>query len=276
MKSLRVAAVQMNTGDDVTVNLTRARRHLRKAAADGANLVVLPENFAMMGRRDAERLAVAEPDGDGRLQAFLAEEAARAGIWIVGGTIPLESEHPKRPYAACLVYDETGRRVGRYDKLHLFDVRVPDSEEAYRESRNTTPGSAPLIIDAPWGRLGVAVCYDLRFPELFRWMAAEGMDLLAIPAAFTARTGRAHWQPLLRARAIENLCYLVAAAQAGTHPGGRQTYGHSMIVAPWGAIIVEAAARPGTLTASVDIARLRKLRQQFPVLEHRRWSLAPP
>jgi len=276
MKSLRVAAVQMNTGDDVTVNLTRARRHLRKAAADGARLVVLPENFAMMGRRDAERLAVAEPDGDGRLQAFLAEEAARAGIWIVGGTIPLVSEHPKRPYAACLVYDETGRRVGRYDKLHLFDVRVPDSEEAYQESRNTTPGSAPLIIDAPWGRLGVAVCYDLRFPELFRWLAGEGMDLLAIPAAFTARTGRAHWQPLLRARAIENLCYLVAAAQAGTHPGGRQTYGHSMIIDPWGAIIVEAAARPGTISATVDISRLRKLRQQFPVLEHRRWSLGPP
>ena len=189
MKTLRVAAVQMNTGDDVTVNLTRARRHLRKAAADGASLVVLPENFAMMGQRDAERLAVAEPDGDGRLQAFLAEEAARAGIWLVGGTIPLESEHAKRPYAACLVYDDRGQRVGRYDKLHLFDVRVPDSEEAYRESRNTTPGSAPLIVDAPWGRLGVAVCYDLRFPEMFRWMAAEGMDLLAIPAAFTARTG---------------------------------------------------------------------------------------
>lgn len=270
MKSLRVAAVQMNTGDDVTVNLTRARRHLRKAAADGARLVVLPENFAMMGRRDAERLAVAEPDGDGRLQAFLAEEAARAGIWIVGGTIPLVSEHPKRPYAACLVYDETGRRVGRYDKLHLFDVRVPDSEEAYQESRNTTPGSAPLIIDAPWGRLGVAVCYDLRFPELFRKLVDRGMEVAVLPAAFTALTGKAHWEALIRARAIENLSYLVAAAQGGYHISGRETWGHSMIVNPWGIILGEVAKGSGYVAQHLDLELLRSTRRSFPSINHRR------
>lgn len=263
----------MNSGEDVAANLTRARRALRSAADDGVRLAVLPENFARMGRREAERIAITEEEGNGPLQEFLAAEAARAGMWIVGGTLPLRSEDPKRPYAACLVYDDAGRQVGRYDKVHLFDVRVPESEEAYRESRSTTPGSQPLLIDSPWGMLGVAVCYDLRFPELFRWMSREGMDLLVVPAAFTYRTGAAHWETLLRARAIENLCYLVAAAQTGTHPGGRQTYGHSMVVDPWGAILAESATgRPGIVRASVDTGRLRRLRQQFPVLEHRRFQ----
>jgi nitrilase len=217
-------------------------------------------------------VALAEDDGAGPLQDFLAAEAARSGMWIIGGTVPLKSDDPKRPFAAALVYDGTGRRVGRYDKVHLFDVRVPESEEAYRESRSTMPGARPLLVEAPWGVIGVAVCYDLRFPELFRWLSAEGADLIALPAAFTFRTGQAHWEPLLRARAIENLCYLVAAAQTGTHPGGRQTYGHSMIIDPWGAILADTGVRPGVVAAGIDTSRLRKLRQQFPALEHRRFA----
>jgi len=270
MTMVRIAAIQMNSGDEVATNLRRARRYLAAAAADGAKLAVLPENFAFMGQRDSERVALAEPDGAGPLQDFLAGVAAELGLWIVGGTLPVASEDPKRPYAACCVYDARGQRVARYDKLHLFDVRVPQSKEAYRESRSTMPGAAPVLVDAPWGRLGVAVCYDLRFPELFRWMAGQGMDLLAIPAAFTRRTGAAHWEPLLRARAIENLCYVAAAAQTGTHPGGRQTWGRSLVVDPWGGIMATAASRPGLVMATIDTGQLRKLRQQFPVLEHRR------
>lgn len=273
MKTLRIAAIQMNSGEDVPANLTRARRSLRSAAADGATLAVLPENFARMGRKESDRLAIIEDDGAGPLQDFLAAEAARSEMWIVGGTIPLKSDDPKRPYAAALVYDSSGKRAGRYDKVHLFDARLPESEEAYRESRSTMPGSTPLCIDTPWGRLGVAVCYDLRFPELFRWMSSEGMDVLALPAAFTYPTGEAHWEPLLRARAIENLTYVVAAAQTGTHPGGRQTYGHAMIVDPWGAILADAGSRTRVITATIDTQRLKRLRQQFPVLEHRRFTV---
>jgi nitrilase len=239
-------------------------------AAEGAVLAVLPENFARMGKRESDRLALTEENNIGPLQDFLAAEAARAKMWIVGGTIPLKSEDPKRPYASALVYDAEGKRAGRYDKIHLFDVRVPESEEAYRESRSTTPGTKPLIVETPWGRLGIAVCYDLRFPEQFRRMASQGMDILALPAAFTYRTGLAHWEPLLRARAIENLCYVVASAQTGTHPAGRQTYGRSMVVDPWGAILAQSAGRPGVCSATIDPAHLKRLRQQFPVLEHRR------
>lgn len=272
MKTLRIAAIQMNSGEDVTANLTRARRALRSAAADGAKLAVLPENFAWMGKRESDRLALIETDGEGPLQDFLATEAARSGIWIVGGTIPLKSDEARRPFAVTLVHDDDGKRVARYDKMHLFDARVPESEEAYRESRNTMPGDGHLLVDTPWGRLGVAVCYDLRFPELFRRMSGAGMDLLALPAAFTYRTGAAHWEVLVRARAIENLVYVAAAAQTGTHPGGRQTWGHSMLVDPWGAVLAEATGRTRLITATMDVGHLRRLRQQFPVLEHRRFE----
>jgi len=272
MKTLRISAIQMNSGEDVAANLTRARRALRSAAADGATLAVLPENFARMGKKESDRLAIVEEDGAGPLQDFLAAEAARSDLWIVGGTIPLKSDDPKRPYAAALVYDGSGKRAGRYDKVHLFDARVPESEEAYLESRNTTPGSKPLRIATPWGALGVAVCYDLRFPELFRWLSSQGMDVLALPSAFTYRTGAAHWEPLVRARAIENLSYVAAAAQTGTHPGGRQTYGHSMLVDPWGAVLADAGGRTRVITATIDTQRMKRLRQQFPVLDHRRFK----
>jgi nitrilase len=265
-----VAAIQMTSVDDVAVNLARAREKLAEAAHRGARLAVLPENFAFMAADEAARARIAEPDGSGPIQEFLADCARELGLWIVGGTIPLASAERERPFAACCVWDDRGRRAGRYDKIHLFDVRVPDSAEAYRESSRTMPGSAPLTLATPFGPLGVAVCYDLRFPELFRGMLDAGVTVIALPAAFTQRTGQAHWHTLLRARAIENLCYVVAAAQAGEHPGGRRTYGHSLVVGPWGEILAEAPAGPGVVTATLDDAYLQSLRAQFPVLSHRR------
>jgi predicted amidohydrolase len=254
---------------------------LCRAADDGAVLAVLPENFACIGAHESARLNIAERDGAGPIQDFLVDVAARTGMWVVGGTVPLSSDDAERPYAACLIFDGSGRRVGRYDKIHLFDVGIPDSDESYRESNHTRAGSMPLVLDTPWGGLGVAVCYDLRFPEMFRCLSGDGMDFLVLPAAFTSATGLAHWRSLLRARAIENLCYVVAAAQVGEHPGGRQTHGHSMIVDPWGDILGEkkTMARDdgtGGISADIDPERLRKLRQQFPALSHRRFRISRP
>jgi nitrilase len=264
----------MTSSDDVAANLREARLHLEAARRSGAALAVLPENFAFMAQDESARGRIAEPDGAGPIQEFLARAARECRLWIVGGTIPIASGESERPYAACCVWDAEGRRVSRYDKIHLFDVRLPDSSEAYRESRRTMPGSAPLTVATPFGRLGIAVCYDLRFPELFRAMLAAGVSVIALPAAFTQRTGQAHWHTLLKARAIENLCYVVAAAQAGEHPGGRRTYGHSMIVGPWGEVLAEADAGPAVVTATLDGEYLQRLRTQFPALNHRR--LAPP
>ena len=270
MSMTRIAAIQMDSLDEVAGNLTRVRELLATAATRGARLAVLPENFAFMAADESARAGIAERDGSGPIQDFLSGAAREFRLWIVGGTIPLQSAEPGRPYSACCVWDETGQRVGRYDKIHLFDVRVPESDEAYRESRRTTAGSQPLVLDTPFGRLGVAVCYDLRFPELFRAMLAPQLDLVALPAAFTYRTGQAHWHTLLRARAIENLCYVAAAAQDGVHPGGRRTYGHSMLVGPWGEVLAEASAGAGVVAAAMDIEYLSRLRVQFPALSHRR------
>ncbi len=267
---MRLAAVQMNSGADVTANLEQAGRLLHSAAKDGAKLAVLPENFALMSENRAQRLSIAERDGEGPVQNEISRLARELGLWIIAGTLPVQSDDPQRPTATCFVYDDSGCRVGRYDKIHLFDVRVPDREESYAESAYTAAGSEPLTVATPWGRLGVAVCYDLRFPEQFRQMAAAGMDLLALPAAFTVTTGRAHWEIFLRARAAENLCYLVAAAQVGRHPAGRETWGHSMIVDPWGCILADAGHGVGTVAATYDLNVLHKLRKEFPVLEHRR------
>lgn len=270
----KLAAVQMTSVADVAENLRQARVYLQMAATEGVGLAVLPENFAFMAIDDKARATVSEPDGSGPIQDFLAATARECGLWIVGGTIPLKSKESERPYAACCVWDDQGRRVGRYDKIHLFDVRVPDSTEAYSESRRTMPGNAPLVLPTPFGQLGIAVCYDLRFPELFRSMLDREVNVIALPAAFTERTGEAHWHTLIKARAIENLCYLAAAAQTGEHPGGRRTYGHSIIVGPWGEVLAEASDGPGVAAAALDLDYLQRLRSQFPVLSHRR--LASP
>lgn len=276
MSAPRISVIQLNSCADVATNLEVAGGLLRDAAADGAKLAVLPENFAAMGPDEAYRVTVAEPDGGGRVQDFLAESAAQLGIWIVGGTLPIASDDPARPYSACLVFDDCGRRRGRYNKVHLFDVDVPGSAERYRESANTTPGDRPVRIDTPWGGLALAVCYDLRFPEMFHCVADGEVSMLAIPAAFTRKTGQAHWNVLLRARAIENLCFVAAAAQTGLHPGDRFTYGHSMIVGPWGDVLVESADAVGFESANVDLEKLRSLRASFPVLEHRRFTTDAP
>ncbi|HHQ14081.1 MAG TPA: carbon-nitrogen hydrolase family protein [Chromatiales bacterium] len=259
----------MNSGDDQHANLQVAAEAVSTAAGQGAHLVVLPENFAAMGAKDAERRKRSEADGHGPVQDALSTMAERAGVWLVGGTIPIRLDDDPRPVAACCVYDPAGRRVARYDKIHLFDVNVPGAGERYRESANTAPGRSAATVETPWGRLGLAVCYDLRFPELFRKLVADGADLFVVPAAFTHATGSAHWEVLLRARAIENLCYVVAAAQTGHHPGGRRTWGHSMVIGPWGEVLADGGDRPGPVLAAVDPARPHRLRAEFPVLTHR-------
>lgn len=266
-----VAAVQMNSGADVTRNLRTAGRLLEEAGALHAGLALLPENFALMGAHEHDKLAQAEDDGRGPIQDFLAATAKRLQLWIVAGTLPLKAADAEHVYAACLVYDAAGRRVARYDKMHLFDVDLPSGGERYRESATIAAGAESLqVLDTPAGRLGLSVCYDLRFPELYRGLAAQNAGLLVVPSAFTERTGAAHWDVLLRARAIENQCYVIAANQCGEHPGGRRTFGHSCIIDPWGQVLAQRAAGEGVVVSAVPAKTLHDLRRTFPVLQHRR------
>ena len=264
-----VAALQMTSGSHPDANLATAERLLQLAAARGARLAVLPENFSLMAMRDAERRAHAEADGAGPVQDFLARIAAQLGIWVIAGSIPLVQASGERNAQACLVYDDKGGRVARYDKIHLFDVELPDRAESYRESATMAPGDQVVSVDTPAGRLGLSICYDLRFPELYRRLEAAGAQWLIVPAAFTATTGEAHWEPLLRARAIENLCYVVASAQYGTHPNGRQTWGHSLIVDYWGRILAQLPEGEGVVTAAIDLDAQAAARRKFPALAHR-------
>jgi nitrilase len=260
----------MATGPNVNANLIEVERLIRDAGQLGASLVVLPENFAFMGRRDQDQLGLAEDDGDGPLQSFLSRAAERFGLWIVGGTMPLKCATPGRVRSASLVFNDRGARVARYDKMHLFDVALPGADERYNESATIEPGDDIVVIDSPFGRLGVMVCYDLRFPEMCRRMLDSGLEILAMPSAFTALTGKAHWETLVRARAIENLAYVVAAAQGGYHLNGRETHGHSMIVDPWGAILAQVPRGTGCICSPIDRGFQDSVRRTFPVLEHRR------
>lgn len=264
-----VAAIQMTSGPDVAANLADARVLLEAAAARDAQLAALPENFSFMGLRDADKRGVAEADGSGPVQDFLAQTARELGLWIVAGTVPLRTGSDGRVAAACLVYDEQGGRRARYDKIHLFDVDVPGRHESYRESANIAPGTTPVVVDTPVGRLGLAVCYDVRFPELFRKLSADGAQLFTVPSAFTEPTGRAHWETLMRARAIENLCAVIAPGQSGVHPNGRETYGDSLIVDHWGRILTRLPAGRGCITARIDLERQAEERRSFPALGHR-------
>ena len=268
------AAVQMASGPQVDANLLEAGRLVAQAAEAGARLVVLPENFAFLGARERDKLAVREAEGEGPIQAFLSQQAARHGIWLVGGTVPLATADPSRVRAACLLYGPDGKAVARYDKMHLFDVEVPDSGERYTESETIEPGDGPVVAETPLGRVGLAVCYDLRFPELFRAMVDRGMELLAVPSAFTAVTGRAHWELLVRARAVENQCHVIAAAQGGYHVDGRETHGDSMIVDPWGTVLGRLPRGAGIVVADLDPERTREIRGRFPALAHRRLRCA--
>ena len=269
------AVIQMTTSSDVAANLATARGLLERAHAQGAVLAALPENFAIMGRKEADKVAVAEIPGEGPIQAFLGHTARELGMWIVGGTIPLRDEaEPERVAAASLVFDERGRNVARYDKIHLFDVDIPGREERYRESATVVPGVQPMVTTTPLGRLGMAVCYDVRFPELFRVLQSQGAEVFSLPSAFTAPTGRAHWELLVRARAVENLCYVLAPAQSGTHENGRETYGDSMIVDPWGHVVARVAeAGPGLAVAEIDRTLQHELRGRFPALAHRKFQV---
>lgn len=267
----RIACIQMASGPNVGANLFEAEKLIYQAAKQGAKLVVLPENFAIMGLKETDKVAVREQDGRGAIQDFLAQTAQRLKIWLVGGTVPLAAEDPGKVRAACLVYDDKGRRVARYDKIHLFDVQVVGSDERYTESETIESGGELKVIDTPFGRLGLAICYDLRFPELFRAMLDQGLEMIAVPSAFTAITGRAHWEALVRTRAIENLAYVFAAAQGGYHINGRETHGDSMIVDPWGTVLDRLPRGSGVVCAEVDVERVRSTRRNFPAVEHRRF-----
>ena len=269
-----VAAVQMCSSGDRDGNLATAGRLLDLAAAQGARVAVLPENFSIMAQRDADRRALAEPDGAGVVQDFLARTAQRLGMWIVAGSVPIANGAGERISQSCLVYGADGARAARYDKIHLFDVELPDRAESYRESAHMAPGNRVVTVDTPAGKLGLSICYDVRFPELYRHLQSAGAQWFVVPAAFTAPTGEAHWEPLLRARAIENLCYMVASAQVGLHANGRRTWGHSMIIDHWGRILASLAEGEGVITAPVDLAKQAEARRKFPALSHRVASLA--
>ena len=232
----RVAAIQMISGADVQANLDQAAQLIADAAEQGAQLVLLPEGFAAFGNRSLQAIAAAEFSGSGPIRRFLGEQARQHGIWLVGGSIPLPAEAGGKAMACCLVVDDQGREVARYDKLHLFDVEVADNQRSYRESRNYDYGDRLVCIDTPVGRLGLSICYDVRFAELYQALRNAGAELIVVPSAFTAVTGAAHWDVLLRARAIETQCYVLAANQGGVHASGRETFGHSCLIDPWGAV----------------------------------------
>jgi nitrilase len=269
----KVAAIQMTSSHIVADNLAAAAELLREAKSAGADIACLPENFSFIGLRDADKLQVAEPDGEGAVQTFLSETARKLKMWILGGTIVIRGDSERRVANASLLIDADGKRVARYDKIHLFDVTIPGRDEQYRESTHVTPGREPVIADTPVGRLGLSVCYDMRFPELYRELVSQGAEWLAMPAAFTVPTGRAHWETLLRARAIENLCYVVAPAQTGMHTSGRETYGDSIIVDYWGQVLSRLAKGSGVITADIDLAKEAETRARFPALDNRQLGL---
>jgi predicted amidohydrolase len=264
------AAIQMASGPNVSANLAETEKLIRTAVQQDAELVVLPENYAIMGLKESDKVAIAEQPGDGPIQQFMAEQARKHGIWLVGGTIPIRSTEAGKVYSASLLYNSNGETVARYDKIHLFDVTIEASKESYTESETITPGDHVVVVDTPFGKLGMAVCYDLRFPELFRAMIDVGMEICVLPSAFTSLTGKAHWEPLLRARAIENLCYMVAAAQGGYHINGRETHGDSMIIDPWGVVLNRLPHGTGVVVSKLDMEMLKRTRSNFPSLQHKR------
>lgn len=266
----RVAGIQMTSGHEMSENLKTAANLIEKAVDEGAKLVVLPEMFAMMGLDQLDKVKYRENIGDGPIQTFLQQAALKHKLWIVGGTIPIATHDENKVKASCLVFDDQGKQVARYDKIHLFDVEINQKKESYRESMTTEPGDKIVVVPTPFGKLGLAVCYDLRFPEMFRRMHQEGVEIIALPSAFTQTTGAAHWEILVRARAIENLVYIVAAAQSGMHSNTRKTYGHSMIVNPWGEIKSSLAHGQGVVIAEIQLKYLHQLRNEFPALVHRR------
>lgn len=263
-----IAAVQLVSGPRVADNLAAAAHGVAEAAAQGARIVALPEYFPIMGMAEGDKVKVREADGHGPIQEFLAATAKQHGIWLIGGSIPLEAKDAAKVMNSTVVYDPAGQRVARYDKIHLFGFQK--GLERYDEAASIEAGSEPVAFDTPYGRIGLSICYDLRFPELYRQLAAGGKtSLILMPAAFTYTTGQAHWEILLRARAIENQCYVLAAAQGGKHENGRRTWGHSMLVDPWGEVMAVLPEGEGVVSGVIDPARLDEVRQNLPALRHR-------
>jgi deaminated glutathione amidase len=261
----RIAAIQTLSSASVERNLAVAEELVGDAADRGAQLVGLPEWFCFVGPDEHDKLAIREPDGDGPIQSFLSRIAARYRVWVIGGSLPIATKVEGKVRNSCLVFDDSGRRVARYDKMHLFGFELGD--ERYRESNTIEPGTAPLAIESPFGRIGLSICYDVRFPELYR--ALGDVDLISVPSAFTAPTGQAHWETLLRARAIENLAWVIAPAQGGRHESGRVTHGHSMIVDPWGKVRACLPEGPGVVIAEIDPSYQTKMRAALPALANR-------
>ena len=266
-----VAAIQMVSTDAVSKNLELAERLIKKAVSKKAKLITLPENFPLMGKRDEDRLAITESYNDGPLQLFLSEQSKRYKIWLLGGTIPLKSNNPEKVFATNLLFNPDGDCIARYDKIHLFDVMLDGrDEESYCESKTFESGNDVVVVKTEIGNIGLSVCYDLRFPEMYRKMHQKNVQIITAPSAFTATTGKAHWETLLRTRAIENLCYLIASNQGGIHANNRETWGHSMIVDPWGEILAEVKEETGVAIAKIDINKQINLRKRFPTLTHRK------
>ncbi len=266
----KVAAIQMTSTHSIPENLDQARKLIEPAATAGAKLIVLPEMFATMGMDKEHAHTVYETFGSGPIQDFLAAQARHFKVWLVGGTLPIRSLDDQRARAACLLFNAKGECVARYDKIHLFDVYVTDSKESFQESKRIEPGDQVVVIDTPFGKLGLAVCYDLRFPELFRKMFDQGAEIIALPAAFTVPTGAAHWEILMRSRAIENTCYMIGAAQWGTHSKGRKTFGDSIIIDPWGKILAQLPEGIAVITADIDLNYLKEIRKNLPIAQHQK------
>lgn len=262
---IRVAAIQMVAGPNVFANLKEAARLIEMAASQGAKLAALPEYFCLMGMNDADKVAAREQDGSGPIQEFLSDAARRLGIWLVGGSVPLVSSRSDKVRNSCLVYNDVGKQVARYDKIHLFGLEL--GSEHYSEEKTIEAGNGVVVLESPFGRIGLSICYDLRFPELYRSMGK--VDIILAPAAFTATTGRAHWETLIRARAIENLAYVIAPAQGGYHVNGRETHGDSMIVDPWGVVLDRLPRGAGVVIANINPEYQASLRKSLPALNHR-------
>lgn len=262
---VKIAGIQMASGPIVSANLSEAERLIKIAADQGAKLIVLPEYFAIMGIKDTDKVKASEKEGSGPIQQFLSSTAKKRDVWIVAGSVPLQSDNKDKIYNACMVYDNKGKLVARYNKIHLFGLNL--GNEKYHEEATIVPGNQVVTVDSPFGKIGLSICYDLRFPELYRAMGE--VDLILVPAAFTETTGKAHWETLVRARAIENLCYVLAPAQGGYHASGRETHGDSMIVDPWGVVLDRLPRGSGVVIASMNLDYQASLRKSLPALQHR-------
>tara|TARA_Y100000992_G_scaffold192358_1_gene130683 strand:- start:2659 stop:3477 length:819 start_codon:yes stop_codon:yes gene_type:complete len=265
---MTLASIQLTSGPNIQANLLEVSRYLKDISKTNVKMVVLPENFALMPENDQEFIEHAEIEGSGPLQDFLSQCSEKYKLWIIAGTIPLKTNQSSKVSSTTLVYNDSGDVVCRYDKIHLFDVQLPNSNESYAESKVFKPGKEIKVIQTPIGIIGLSICYDLRFPELYRLQHDHGVEIMVLPAAFTHQTGKVHWETLVKARAIENLCYVVTACQGGYHISGRQTYGNSMIVNPWGQVLSRIDSGSGFIEADVNLKQLHSIREKFPVLSH--------